>query len=110
MAGREEFSRDLARVLMEQYSSVADALFELVDNPIDFRRRGRVLGITVEVDKERDLIVVEDHGGAGMDDRSIAQWLKWGDRAGRPVKTGDIGRWRGGGQGGGGGPGGRSRR
>ena len=53
MAWKEELSRDIARVLMEQYSSVADALFELVDNPIDFRRRGRVPEITVEIDRER---------------------------------------------------------
>ena len=78
MQWKEEFSRDLARVLMEQYSSVADALFELVDNPVDFRRRGTPLEVTIEVDKEQDSIVVEDHGGAGMDEKAIAQWLKWG--------------------------------
>jgi len=98
MKWREEFTRDVARVLMEQYSSVADALFELVDNPIDFRRRRRVLEITVDVDKERDLIVVEDHGGAGMDADGIAQWLRWGDRSARQSKSTDIGRWRVGGK------------
>ena len=98
MAWKEELSRDIARVLMEQYSSVADALFELVDNPIDFRRRGRVLEITVEIDRERDLVVVEDHGGAGMDDKNIARWLKWGDRSVRQIRATDIGRWRVGGK------------
>jgi hypothetical protein len=98
MAWKEEFSRDIARVLMEQYSSVAEALFELVDNPIDFRRRGRVLQVTVEIDKDRDVIVVEDHGGAGMDAEGIARWLRWGDRSIRQVKATDIGRWRVGGK------------
>ena len=95
MVWKEEFSRDIARVLMEQYSSVADALFELVDNPIDFRR-GRRLEITVEVDKDRDLIVVEDHGGAGMDADGIAHWLRWG--SGRKRRPTDISRWRVGGK------------
>jgi len=98
MTWKEEFSRDIARVLMEQYSSVADALFELIDNPIDFRRRGRLLEVTVEIDKEKDSIVVEDHGGGGMDANGIAQWLRWGDRSIRQVRSTDIGRWRVGGK------------
>ncbi len=95
MLWKEEFGREVVRVLMEQYSSVADALFELVDNPIDFRR-GRRLEITVAVDKNRGVIVVEDHGGAGMDADGIAHWLKWG--SGRERRPTDISRWRVGGK------------
>lgn len=92
---QEQISRNLAQVAMDAFPTAAQALFELVDNPVDFRH-GRKLDICVEVDKGRDTIVVEDHGGAGMDAAGIADWLNWGSgRARRPT---DIGQYRQGGK------------
>jgi hypothetical protein len=92
---QERISRNLAQVAMEAFPTAAHALFELVDNPIDFRR-GRKLDIYVEVDKAGDTIVVEDHGGAGMDAVGIADWLNWG--SGRARRLTDIGQYRQGGK------------
>jgi len=92
---QELISRSLAQVAMDAFPSVADAISELVDNPVDFRR-GRRIEISVQVDRPHDTIVVEDHGGAGMDAAGIADWLNWGSgRARRPT---DIGQYRQGGK------------
>lgn len=92
---QERASRGLAKGSMNQYSTVAEALFEIIDNPIDYRF-GRKLGICVEVQKARDLVVVEDVGGEGMDDEGIQDWLNWG--SGHPHLPSHIGRYHYGGK------------
>jgi hypothetical protein len=80
---------------MDQYGTMAQAIFELVDNPIDYRR-GRHMEVDVEVDRRQDLIVVQDVGGEGMDAEGIADWLNWG--SGHPHAASDIGRFHVGGK------------
>jgi hypothetical protein len=60
----EQGSRGLAHVAMDDFPTVADALFEIADNPLDYRH-GRHLDINISIHKERDLIVIEDTGGKG---------------------------------------------
>jgi hypothetical protein len=80
---------------MDDFPTVADALFEIADNPLDYRH-GRQLDIDVTIRKDRDQVVVEDRGGEGMDDEGIADWLKWG--SGHPHQSGDIGQYHKGGK------------
>lgn len=84
----EKVTRGLAKANMENFASVADAIFELVDNAID-ARRGKKVSVHVEVNAKRDRVVVEDHGGYGMDAEGIADWLNWG--TGRKHSSADIG-------------------
>jgi len=94
-AWRERAQRGLALGAMNQYETVADALFEIIDNPMDYRF-GRKLTVNVSVQKEHDLVVVEDSGGEGMDDEGIDDWLNWG--SGHPHQSRDIGRYHYGGK------------
>lgn len=91
----EEGSRGLAHVAMLDFPTVADAIFEIMDNPLDYRR-GRPLHIDISIDRAHDRILIEDRGGEGMDAEGIADWLKWG--TGHPHETGDIGRYHKGGK------------
>src|SRR3989442_15679692 len=86
----ESGSRSLALVLMEDFPTAADAFFELVDNPIDYRR-GRQLAVTIDVDRGADRAAVQDSHGEGMDAEGIADWLPWG--TGHPHTANDIGRF-----------------
>ena len=92
---KEHGSRQVALRLMSQYGTFADAVFELVDNPVDYRF-GRKVSIDIRVDKANDLIVVQDTGGEGMDDAGIGDWLNWG--SGHPHVASDIGRYHVGGK------------
>jgi hypothetical protein len=80
---------------MEDFPTAADAFFELVDNPIDYRR-GRRLSVSIEVNKEADRVVVQDIQGEGMDAEGVADWLGWG--TGHPHGGSDIGRFHKGGK------------
>lgn len=91
----EQGSRGLARVAMDDFPTVADALFEIADNPLDYRH-GRHLNIDISIHKDRDLLVVEDTGGEGMDAEGVADWLKWG--SGHPHERSDIGQYHKGGK------------
>jgi hypothetical protein len=91
----EEGSRGLAHVAMDDFPTVADALFEIADNPLDYRH-GRHLEIDISIGKDRNLIVVEDRGGEGMDAEGVADWLKWG--TGHPHQSTDIGQYHKGGK------------
>jgi hypothetical protein len=91
----EEGSRGLAHVAMDDFPTVADAIFEIADNPLDYRR-GRKLEIDIWINKEDGQIIVEDRGGEGMDSEGVADWLKWG--TGHPHVAGDIGRYHKGGK------------
>lgn len=94
-AWKEEGSRGLAHVAMGDFPTVADAIFEIADNPLDYRH-GRPLVIEITIDKDGDRIVVEDRGGEGMDSDGIADWLRWG--TGHPHAAGDIGKYHKGGK------------
>ena len=94
-AWKEEGSRGLAHVAMEDFPTVADAIYEIADNPLDYRR-GRPLEIDITIDKDRDRIIVEDRGGEGMDADGIADWLQWG--TGHPHAADDIGKYHKGGK------------
>lgn len=91
----EEGSRGLAHVAMDDFPTFADALFEIADNPLDYRH-GRRLDIDISIARDRDLIVVEDIGGEGMDADGVANWLKWG--TGHPHERTDIGQYHKGGK------------
>ena len=92
---KEEASRALALVAMGDFPTAADAFFELVDNPIDYRR-GRKLHIDLRIDRGHDLISITDWGGEGMDAKGIADWLNWG--SGHPHTERDIGQYHKGGK------------
>lgn len=94
-AWKETSSRKLAQVAMNDFPTAADAFFEIIDNPLDYRH-GRHIDIDVEASKEIDRVVVEDRGGDGMDDAGIADWLQWG--TGHPHLATDIGRFHKGGK------------
>jgi hypothetical protein len=91
----EQGSRGLAHAVMGDFPTFADALFEVVDNPLDYRR-GRHLEIDITIQKDHDFIAVEDRGGEGMDDDGVADWLKWG--TGHPHVDSDIGQYHKGGK------------
>jgi len=91
----EKGSRGLAHVAMDDFPTMADALFELADNPLDYRH-GRHLEIDIDIDREHDCIAVEDRGGEGMDAEGVADWLNWG--SGHRHAVGDIGRYHKGGK------------
>lgn len=91
---QERISRKIVKSLM-RFPSVADGLFELIDNPVDYRK-GRKLEVSVLVDKVADRIVVEDHGGQGMDAEGIEDWLNWG--SGHPHEDTHIGLYHQGGK------------
>jgi hypothetical protein len=92
---QETISRGAAIALMHNFSSVAEALKELVDNPIDYRQ-GQELSITITEDKRSDVVVVESDGGRGMGSEEIQIWLNWGD--GEHHNERHIGRWHQGGK------------
>lgn len=87
---REKLSRRVVRPLMGQFKSVAEAIFELVDNAFDEfdgHHGGSSLSINIEVGKRT--IVVENEGGKGMGPRELDNWLSWGDSG----KMDMIGEW-----------------
>lgn len=95
VAWRETSSRKLAQVAMNDFPTAADAFFEIIDNPLDYRH-GRHIEIDVEAKKDLDRVVIEDRGGEGMDDEGIADWLQWG--TGHPHQDTDIGQFHKGGK------------
>ena len=95
VAWKETSSRKLAQVAMNDFPTAADAFFEIIDNPLDYRH-GRRIQVNVEANKDADRVVVEDSGGEGMDDAGIADWLQWG--TGHPHLATDIGRFHKGGK------------
>jgi hypothetical protein len=91
----EKITRGAAIALMNNFTSVAEALKELVDNPIDYRQ-GQHLEIDILDKHNRGLVVVESDGGRGMDADGIGVWLSWGE--GEHHGEGHIGRWHQGGK------------
>jgi hypothetical protein len=80
---------------MGNFTSVAEALKELVDNAIDYRW-GQELRVDITHDKGRDRVIVESDGGRGMGAEDIRVWLNWGE--GEQHTPEHIGRWHQGGK------------
>lgn len=92
---QETIGRQALIALSNQYGSVADALMEMIDNPFDYRR-GRHLTVEVYVDKAKDEIRVLDHGGEGIGEAALRDWIAWG--TGHEHSGEDIGRFHVGGK------------
>lgn len=91
----ETIGREALLALANQYSSISEALMELIDNPFDYRR-GRELTVDVTIDKAGDAIRVLDHGGEGMNDYGLSDWIGWG--VGHAHRDSDIGQYHVGGK------------
>lgn len=92
---KETIGREALLALASNYSSVSDALMELIDNPFDYRH-GRHLTLEVTIDRKRDLLRVLDYGGEGMDADGLADWIGWG--TGHEHRAQDIGQYHVGGK------------
>jgi hypothetical protein len=80
----ERIERKVLRPLKSNFRNMAEAMFELVDNPVDQFdgfHGGQRLHISIEVRRDKDLIVVENVGGRGMGPRDLQDWLDWGRTA-----------------------------
>lgn len=91
----ETIGRQALLALSNQYSGIVEAITELVDNPFDYAR-GRHLTMDLTVDKAGDLIRVVDHGGDGMNDAGLSEWIEWG--TGPEHSPSDIGQYHVGGK------------
>lgn len=77
---KEKLSRKILRPLMAQFSSLPEALLELVDNvfdEFDGVHGGSHLDIDIVITKHS--ITVENVGGKGMGQKELSKWLKWGE-------------------------------
>jgi hypothetical protein len=95
VAWQETISRGAAIALMHNFTSVAVALRELVDNAVDYRW-GQALVVEISEDKRRHAVIVESDGGRGMGAKGIQVWLNWGE--GEVHDSSHIGRWHQGGK------------
>ena len=80
---RERIGRKALRPLMSNFSSTAEALFELVDNAFDgyveyYKRHD----LEIRVDVTKDFVAVTNKGGKGMGEEELQQWLHWGQSIG----------------------------
>ena len=91
----EQIGRSALLHAATNYESISEALLELIDNPIDYRR-DRTLQVDIWIDKERDEITILDHGGSGMDQNGLREWIQWGE--GPEHAAADIGQFRVGGK------------
>ncbi|MFC2067301.1 ATP-binding protein [Chloroflexota bacterium] len=87
---REKLTRKILRAVMAQFSSLTEALLELVDNAFD-----EFDGITggnhlyVDIVITKHSITVENTGGKGMGVKELQNWLNWGEA----YKTDSIGEY-----------------
>ena len=91
----ESIGREALLAFASQYSSMPEALMELIDNPFDYRR-GRRLTVAITIDKRHDFIRVLDDGGEGMNADGLAEWIGWG--TGHKHAATDIGQYHVGGK------------
>ena len=91
----EEIGRGALLALSNNYRSFAEAIQELIDNPIDYMR-GRPTRIDVQISKDQKTALVFDHGGEGMGFEGLKKWIRWG--AGEEHSENDIGQFRVGGK------------
>ncbi len=80
---------------MHNFTSVADAIEELVDNCVNFAWGQRV-SVEISINRAKDMIVVEGDGGRGMGAPEINTWLNWG--AGDKHGPDDLSRYHQGGK------------
>jgi hypothetical protein len=87
---KEKLTRKILRSVMAQFSSLPEALLELVDNAFD-EFDGRSGGSHLEVDIviTKHSITVENLGGKGMGQNELSKWLNWGEA----YKTDAIGEY-----------------
>jgi len=77
---KERITRKVLRPLMSQFSSLSEAILELVDNAFDEFdgfHGGNHLDIDIFITKNS--ITVENLGGKGMGKNELSDWLNWGD-------------------------------
>jgi len=92
---QEVISRGAAVALMHNFTSVSEALKELVDNAVDFMWN-QPLKIEIMHDKRFNRVVIESDGGRGMGAEEIQDWLNWGEGEEHP--TSHIGMYHQGGK------------
>ena len=83
-SAEERYSRAAFISFASNYNSAAEAIMELVDNPIDYRGHD-TLHISVDVDfnvknpgMPNGRISIRDWGGQGMNFSDLRNWLFWG--------------------------------
>ena len=81
---QERVSRGVTKALMRNFTSVADALKELIDNAVDYAW-GQQVVISITHDRKQDLAVIESRGGRGMGPHEIQTWLNWGEGEDHPA-------------------------
>lgn len=77
---KEQITRKILRSVMSQFSSVTEALLELVDNAFDEFdgvRGGNHLDVDIVLTKNS--ISIENTGGKGMGVEELRKWLTWGE-------------------------------
>jgi hypothetical protein len=74
----EKVHRSIVAALMSNFSSVAQAVQELVDNAVDWRQ-GQDVEVHIRFDRKKTHILVESDGGRGMGVAELQDWLNWGD-------------------------------
>ena len=80
---REQIGRKALRPLMSNFSSTAEAIFELVDNAFDgYAKYYGQHTLEIRVDVTKDIVAVTNTGGEGMGHEELAQWLHWGQSTG----------------------------
>jgi len=87
---KERLTRKILRSVMAQFSSLPEAILELVDNTFDEFdgvTGGKHLEIIIVVTKNS--ITVENIGGKGMGVEELRNWLNWGEA----YKTDAIGEY-----------------
>lgn len=77
---KEKLTRKILRSVMAQFSSLSEALLELVDNAFDEFdgfHGGKHLYIDIYITKYS--VRVENLGGKGMGQNELSDWLNWGE-------------------------------
>jgi len=92
---REHIDRRALLGFATNYNSTPEAIMELVDNPIDYRG-DQHLNIDIRIDRDGNAIHIRDHGGQGMNDSDLHNWLIWGGGEAHAIT--DIGQFHVGGK------------
>ena len=87
---KEKISRKLLRAVMAQFTSLPEALLELVDNAFDeFDGVHGGNHLRIDIVMTKNSITVENTGGKGMGVNELQNWLNWGEA----YKTDAIGEY-----------------
>jgi hypothetical protein len=88
---QEKLTRKILRPAMAMYRNVPEAILELIDNAFD--EFDGVCGgkhLNIDIDINKDTIIVENSGGKGMGVNELDEWLEWGN-AHKTDKIGEYG-------------------